>query len=79
MAFPVPREVNPTSLPLPHPDAYEGEPREFARALMQRKDDIEKEIVSRLVLLCCIEDADGLGYAERRLGNCQSSWSRYRL
>ncbi|WWC94269.1 hypothetical protein V866_001110 [Kwoniella sp. B9012] len=33
-----------TSLPLPHPEAYEGEPREYARALMQRKDDIEKEI-----------------------------------
>lgn len=46
MAFPVPAEVNPTSLPLPHPEAYEGEPREYARALMQRKDDIEKEIAS---------------------------------
>ncbi|WWC70088.1 uncharacterized protein I206_104035 [Kwoniella pini CBS 10737] len=33
-----------TTLPLPHPEAYEGEPREYARALMQRKDDIEKEI-----------------------------------
>ncbi|WVW83992.1 hypothetical protein I302_106017 [Kwoniella bestiolae CBS 10118] len=33
-----------TSLPFPHPEAYEGEPREYARALMQRKDDIEKEI-----------------------------------
>lgn len=46
MAFPVPSEVNPTSLPLPHPEAYEGEPREYARALMQRKDAIEREIVS---------------------------------
>lgn len=32
-------------LPLPHPEAYADEPREYARALMQRKDDIEKEIV----------------------------------
>jgi hypothetical protein len=46
MAFPVPTEFNPTILPLPHPDAYPGEPREFAMALMQRKDEIEKEIVS---------------------------------
>lgn len=46
MALPVPTEFNPTTLPLPHPDAYPGEPREFAMALMQRKDEIEKEIVS---------------------------------
>jgi 26S proteasome non-ATPase regulatory subunit 9 len=46
MAFPVPSEISSTSLPLPHPEAYDGEPREFARALMQRKDDIEREIVS---------------------------------
>ncbi|CAK9781111.1 hypothetical protein CC85DRAFT_135051 [Cutaneotrichosporon oleaginosum] len=32
------------SLPLPHPEAYAGEPREYARALMQRKEEIEKEI-----------------------------------
>ncbi|KAI9639405.1 uncharacterized protein MKK02DRAFT_29476 [Dioszegia hungarica] len=44
MALPVPTEFNPTTLPLPHPDAYPGEPREFAMALMQRKDEIEKEI-----------------------------------
>ncbi|BEJ16326.1 hypothetical protein CspHIS471_0509310 [Cutaneotrichosporon sp. HIS471] len=31
-------------LPLPHPEAYPGEPREYARALMQRKEEIEKEI-----------------------------------
>lgn len=71
MAFPVPREVNPTSLPLPHPDAYEGEPREFARALMQRKDDIEKEIVSGVVLFTCIQYTDGAGHAERCSGHCQ--------
>lgn len=49
MAFPPPAESQlseAVSLPLPHPDAYDGEPREYARALMQRKDDIEKEIVS---------------------------------
>ncbi|WWC89227.1 uncharacterized protein L201_004145 [Kwoniella dendrophila CBS 6074] len=33
-----------TALPLPHPEAYEGEPREYARALMDRRDQIEKEI-----------------------------------
>lgn len=43
MAFPAPHES--VSLPLPHPEAYPGEAREYARALMQRKDDIEKEIV----------------------------------
>jgi len=42
----IPAPPQPTSLPLPHPEAYAGEPREYARALMQRKDDIEKEIVS---------------------------------
>lgn len=43
--IPLPAEVTPTSLPLPDPEAYEGEPREYARALMQRKTDIELEIV----------------------------------
>ncbi|WWC62072.1 uncharacterized protein I303_104662 [Kwoniella dejecticola CBS 10117] len=38
------RDTSTAGLPLPHPEAYEGEPREYARALMQRKDDIEKEI-----------------------------------
>ncbi|WVR07107.1 hypothetical protein IAU60_004147 [Kwoniella sp. DSM 27419] len=38
---PQPSVVN---LPLPHPEAYPDEPREYARALMQRKDEIEKEI-----------------------------------
>ncbi|KAL7421885.1 putative 26S proteasome regulatory subunit [Cryptotrichosporon argae] len=42
MSFPQP--FQPTDLPLPDPEAYEGEPREYARALMQRKDEIEKEI-----------------------------------
>lgn len=46
MAFPAPHEA--ASLPLPHPEAYPDEPREYARALMQRKDDIEKEIVRLL-------------------------------
>ncbi|WWD17211.1 hypothetical protein CI109_101649 [Kwoniella shandongensis] len=32
------------TLPLPHPEAYPDEPREYARALMQRRDEIEKEI-----------------------------------
>lgn len=43
--IPLPAEVTPTALPLPDPEAYEGEPREYARALMQRKTDIELEIV----------------------------------
>jgi hypothetical protein len=43
--IPLPAEVTPTSLPLPDPEAYEEEPREYARALMQRKTDIELEIV----------------------------------
>jgi len=46
--IPLPAEVTPTSLPLPDPEAYEGEPREYARALMQRKTDIELEIVCPL-------------------------------
>lgn len=46
MAFPTSEAV---SLPLPHPEAYAGEPREYARALMQRKEDIEKEIVRRVI------------------------------
>ncbi|WVN88390.1 uncharacterized protein L203_103597 [Cryptococcus depauperatus CBS 7841] len=44
MAFPPPEEPSILLLPLPHPDAYEEEPREYARALMQRRDEIEKEI-----------------------------------
>lgn len=43
MAFPAPHEG--LNLPLPDPEAYPGEPREYATALMQRKDEIEKEIV----------------------------------
>ena len=46
MSFPPPASPPVTSLHLPHPDAYPGEPREYARALMQRKDEIEKEMVS---------------------------------
>ncbi|OCF38722.1 26S proteasome non-ATPase regulatory subunit 9 [Kwoniella heveanensis CBS 569] len=46
LVFPPPPPNQPpsTSLPLPHRDAYPEEPREYARALMQRKDEIEKEI-----------------------------------
>ncbi|GMK55261.1 hypothetical protein CspeluHIS016_0203170 [Cutaneotrichosporon spelunceum] len=40
MALPAPV---PTTLPLPHAEAYD-EPREYARALMQRKEEIEAEI-----------------------------------
>lgn len=46
MAFPAPEGIPNTDLPLPDPEAYDGEPREYARALMQRKDEIDKEIVS---------------------------------
>ena len=46
MAFPSPSQSSITSLPLPDPEAYTGEPREYARALMQRKDAIESEMVS---------------------------------
>ncbi|KAL1411426.1 putative 26S proteasome regulatory subunit [Vanrija albida] len=42
MAFPAPNAA--VSLPLPDPEAYPGEPREYATALMQRKDAIEAEI-----------------------------------
>ncbi len=48
MAFPPPAQPSAPSLPLPHPEAYPGEPGEYARALMQRKDDIEEEIVSAI-------------------------------
>ena len=41
----LPQPYQPTDLPLPDPEAYPDEPREYARALMQRKDEIEKEIV----------------------------------
>ncbi|CAD6571108.1 MAG: putative 26S proteasome regulatory subunit [Tremellales sp. Tagirdzhanova-0007] len=44
MALPSPSHASTNSLPLPDPEAYPGEPREYARALMQRKDDIEREI-----------------------------------
>ncbi|WVQ99611.1 hypothetical protein IAU59_006747 [Kwoniella sp. CBS 9459] len=44
LVFPPPEQPPSTSLPLPHRDAYPDEPREYARALMQRKDEIEKEI-----------------------------------
>ncbi|WRT66459.1 uncharacterized protein IL334_003418 [Kwoniella shivajii] len=46
LVFPPPEAPSTASLPMPRPEAYEGEPREYARALMQRKDDIEKEIAS---------------------------------
>ncbi|WVQ88977.1 hypothetical protein IAS59_002719 [Cryptococcus gattii] len=44
LVFPPPEEPSILSLPLPHPDAYPGEPREYALALVQRKDAIQKEI-----------------------------------
>lgn len=34
------------TLPLPDPAAYPDEPREYAMALMQRKEEIEKAMVS---------------------------------
>jgi hypothetical protein len=46
--FPPPAAIEGRSdahLPLPDPQAYEGEPREYARALMNRKADIDAEIV----------------------------------
>ncbi|KAE8537930.1 hypothetical protein D1P53_005991 [Cryptococcus gattii VGV] len=46
LVFPPPEEPSILSLPLPHPDAYPGEPREYALALIQRKDAIQKEIAS---------------------------------
>lgn len=49
MSIPPPSFAFGSALPLPDPEAYEGEPREYARALMQRKDEIEAEIVSRRV------------------------------
>lgn len=45
MSIPAPAAPAVAELPLPHPEAYAGEPREYARALMQRKDEIEREIV----------------------------------
>ena len=45
MSIPPPEQPAAATLPLPDPEAYPDEPREYARALMQRKDDIEKEIV----------------------------------
>ncbi|KAK1924301.1 hypothetical protein DB88DRAFT_277182 [Papiliotrema laurentii] len=42
MALPTPALPTVTSLPLPDPEAYPGEPREYATALMQRKEEIEK-------------------------------------
>lgn len=49
--LPLPAGVPPTSLPLPDPEAYPGEPREYARALMRREDELEAEQVrhARLV------------------------------
>jgi len=46
MSIPAPAPPSVTSLPLPDPEAYPGEPREYAMALMQRKGEIEKAIVS---------------------------------
>jgi 26S proteasome non-ATPase regulatory subunit 9 len=48
MSIPAPAPPTIASLPLPDPAAYPGEPREYAMALMQRKGDIEKAIVSCL-------------------------------
>lgn len=49
--LPPPAGVPPASLPLPDPEAYAGEPREYARALMRREDELEAEQVrhARLV------------------------------
>lgn len=52
MSIPAPEPPSITSLPLPDPLAYEGEAREYARALMQRKDAIEREIVSSTLHEC---------------------------
>jgi len=50
MSIPAPAAPPIASLPLPDPAAYPDEPREYAMALMQRKGEIEKAIVSlRLV------------------------------
>lgn len=49
MSIPAPYQE--PQLPLPDPEAYPGEPREYARALMQRKDAIEKEIVRKKLTL----------------------------
>ena len=49
MSIPAPAAPPIASLPLPDPAAYPGEPREYAMALMQRKGDIEKAIVSVIV------------------------------
>lgn len=46
LVFPPPEEPSILSLPLPHAEAYPGEPREYALALIQRKDAIQKEIAS---------------------------------
>lgn len=55
MALPPPTNLPPPSLldlPLPDPAAYEGEPQEYARALMQRRDEIEREVVC----LCSLQE-----------------------
>lgn len=52
MAFPAP-EVPNTDLPLPDPEAYPDEPREYARALMQREGEIEREMASYITVWCC--------------------------
>ena len=49
MSIPAPAAPPIASLPLPDPAAYPGEPREYAMALMQRKGDIEKAIVSVII------------------------------
>ncbi|RXK37747.1 hypothetical protein M231_04996 [Tremella mesenterica] len=42
MAFPI--EHNNITLPLPDPEAYQDDPREYARELMRRKDEIDSEM-----------------------------------
>ncbi|BEI85476.1 hypothetical protein CcaverHIS002_0508770 [Cutaneotrichosporon cavernicola] len=72
MALPTPpTEIQ---LPLPHPEAYPGEPREYARALMQRKEEIEKEIVR-----CPIVELTK-GYVQGRfgIGRPINEWQRLR-
>jgi hypothetical protein len=71
MAFSPPAQSSATSLPLPDPEAYPGEPREYARALMQRKDEIECEIVrteafpwSRLMPHCIGSPEGCFGFGE---------------
>lgn len=56
----IPEPYQDVQLPLPDPEAYPGEPREYARALMQRKDDIEKEIDTLNDVLASVSLQGGL-------------------